>query len=212
MRFVGLILLICLSCQLAMAQSLTPSDSTINGVLRLYIYEEESTFSVEQFVHLPADQIALIGDLQWPEKYQIYTKDFGDVSLFVNADSTELLVASQGHGLMKNQYEAFLIIPVEKDTRPLLLHPECIHTNYTHFMLDCGLGLNSLQSEVLRIKGNHYLPQTNGNWKYSYMSDAYKDELRLLNVSFELNAGGDVSQIFSFDQKKVCYILWSFDI
>lgn len=187
-------------------------DSTINGVFKLCVYDTDTNFSVEQFANMPADQIALIGDQQWPQKYLPYTDSFDEVSLFVNVDSTELLVASQAHGLLKNQYEAFLIIPVEDDIRPLLLHSECISTIYSHFMLDCGLGLNSPQSEVLRIKGNKYSLQSNGSWKYSYMSEVYKNELGYLDISFSLDDGGDVSQIFAFENEKISYILWSVDI
>lgn len=212
LKFVVFILFICTSSELVMSQCLMLPDSTINGIFRLQVYDKGNNLSVEQFAHMPAEQITLIDNLQWPQKYQLYTEDFDRVSLFINVDSTELLVASQGHGLMRNQYEAFLIIPIEEDIYPLLSHSGCIHTKYSHFMLDCGLGLNAPQSEVLRIKGNKYSHQLNGNWKYSYMSESYKDELKILNISYGPDEGGDVSQVFAFDNKRICCILWLFDI
>lgn len=203
---------ILMSCQLALGQNVSRPDAAINGAFRLCVYEEETKLSVEQFANIPADQIALIDDLQWPAKYLPYTLDFDGVSLFVNADSTELLVAGQAHGLMKNQYEAFLIIPMEENIRQLLSHPGCIHTNYAHFLLDCGLGLDSPLSEVLRIKGEKYSVLPNGDWKYCNMSEAYKEELRTLNLRFDPDDGGDVSQIFAFDEEKIYCILWYCDM
>lgn len=206
-------LMLLIVCQPLFGQVDNNADSTINGVLRLHVFEDKTSFTVEQFAHMSADSIPLIENILLPEKYQQLASNIDMCAIFVNVDSTELLIASQGHGLMRNQYEAFLIISVDDDISYMLTHQSLIYTDYEHFRMDCGIGIGTDKDELIRKKGDVYKISREGYLQYSYISSQYLEEIKTLNISTELDdEDGDIYLIFSFKQDKISCFIWGFSI
>ena len=164
------------------------TDTIINNGLKLWVYEDWEEFSVEKFANCSIDDISLFSitehePMPLPVIFQKYR--YEDFTVFLNKDTTELLLAAQGPGLPQSKYDAFYISPVNKENEYILSFPQCVYTPYNHFITCGGCHLYMTKEEVLSIKGNRFSILEDGNWQYSYLSDPTDKDI----VAFQKKQG-----------------------
>lgn len=118
------------------------NDTTINNGFKLWVYEDWKEFSVEKFANCSFDDIPILSiteseQMPLPVHFQKYR--YEDFSIFINNDTTEVLLAGQGPGLPLNKYDAFYISNINKENEYILTFPQCVYTHYDHFITNGGV-------------------------------------------------------------------------
>ena len=95
------------------------TDTTINNGLKLWVYEDWKEFSVEKFANCSFDVIPILSiteSEQMPLSVHLQKYRYEDFAIFINSDTTEVLLAGQGSGLPLNKYDAFYISNIKRRT------------------------------------------------------------------------------------------------
>lgn len=181
------------------------TDTTINNGLKLWVYEDWEEFSVEKFANCSFDVIPILSiteseQMPLPIHFQKYR--YEAFSIFINNDTTEVLLAAQGLGLPLNKYEAFYISSINEENEYILTFPQCIYTHYDHFITNGGCHLGMTKEELLSIKGNGFSVLNDGNWEYSYLSNP--DDKDILEYYKKSGKGDVIWEFFFKDDVVVC--------
>lgn len=186
------------------------TDTTINNGLKLCVYEDWEEFSVEKFANYSSDAIPILSiteseQMPLPIHFQKYR--YEAFTLFINNDTTEMLLAAQGLGLPLNKYEAFYISNINEENEYILTFPQCVYTHYDHFVTNEGCHIGMTQEELLSIKGNSFSVLEDGNWEYSYLSDP--DDKDILDFYKKSGKGDVIWEFFFKDDVVVCFFIAS---
>lgn len=186
------------------------NDTTINNGLKLWVYEDWKEFSVEKFANCSFDDIPILSiteseQMPLPIHFQKYR--YENFSIFINNDTTEVLLAGQGPGLSLNKYDAFYISNINKENEYILTFPQCVYTHYDHFITNGGCHLGMTKEELLSIKGNSFSVLEDGNWEYSYLSNP--DDKDILEFYKKSGKGDVIWEFFFKDDVVVCFFIAS---
>jgi len=184
------------------------TDTTINNGLKLWVYEDWEEFSVEKFANCSFDVIPILSiteseQMPLPIHFQKYR--YEAFSIFINNDTTEVLLAAQGLGLPLNKYEAFYISSINEENEYILTFPQCIYTHYDHFITNGGCHLGMTKEELLSIKGNGFSVLNDGNLEYSYLSNP--DDKDILEFYKKSGKGDVIWEFFFKDDVVVCIFI-----
>lgn len=185
----------CTNCMGQICQNL---DSTIVGVLTLCCYQNGS-------LHGWMDDDHQIEE----ETFPLYIKDisrFGPIegiyALYMNMDSTELLIAMQAPGMNRGDVGTLMVVPLDKNELDKLPLSRCTYTNLPHFQTEQGVRIGMTYDELIALKGNQFHKNEDGFISYESLSPVLKNDSEAIEYG-EKYGVGDLSLTVHFEEEVV---------
>lgn len=193
-------LMLCANCMGQICQNL---DSTIVGVMTLCCYQNGP---------LPGwiDENQQIDGTQYPLTIEnaMYGKELRDLyALFLNRDSTELLVAVQAPGMNRGDVGILMVVHIDKNDLVKLFRLQCTYTNLPHFKTEQGVRIGLTQDELIALKDCQFHKNEGGYISYASLSPELKEAPEAIEYC-EKYGMGDLSLDVHFKEGVVdCFIL-----
>lgn len=185
----------CTNCMGQICQNL---DSTIVGVLTLCCYQNGP-------LHGWMDDDHQIEE----ETFPLYIKDisrFGPIggiyALYMNMDSTELLIAMQAPGMNRGDVGTLMVVPLDKNELDKLPLSRCTYTNLPHFQTEQGVRIGMTREELIVLKGNQFRKNEGGFISYESLSPVLKNDPEAIEYG-EKYGVGDLSLTVHFEEEVV---------
>lgn len=189
----------CTNCMGQLCQNL---DSTIVGVLTLCCFQNGP-------LHNWIDEDHLIDGTQYPLTIEnaIYGKELTDLyALFLNRDSSELLVAVQAPGMNRGDVGMLMVIPINKNDLEKLFLSRCKYINLPHFQTEQGVRIGMTQDELIALKGNQFRENEGGYISYTSLSPVLKNDPEAIEYG-EKYGLGDLSLDVHFEEEVVDWFM-----
>lgn len=181
-----------------MGQICQNPDSTIVGVLTLCCYQNGSLpYSIEDSL--------LIDGTQHPlnVKNDIYSRSITFLyALYLNIDSTELLIAIQAPGMNRGNVGELMVVSIDKDDFERLPLTQCTYTNLPHFQTEQGVRIGMTYDELIALKGNQFHKNEDGFISYESLSPVLKNDSEAIEYG-EKYGVGDLSLTVHFEEEVV---------
>jgi len=174
-------------------------DTTINDKLMLYVYERENEKSVETFADISTDSVLYMSEEEPIFKLEYYTELGSAYSLFINADSTEALIAVYFND---NQFYVLTVFPITPINSYLLKHHRCIHTKYPHFQTESGIQIGMSIDDLIKLKGQNYSINKHNDIQYTYLSPLALRDKEIYDWCIKNNKG-DFQLVVAIAQDKI---------
>ena len=174
----------CVNCMGQICQNL---DSTIIGVLTLCCFQNGP-------LHNWIDEDRLIDGTQYPLTIEnaIYGKELTDLyALFLNRDSSELLVAVQAPGMNRGYVGMLMVIPTNKNDLEKLPLSRCTYTALPHFQTEQGVRIGMTREELIALKGDQFCKNKDGYICYTSLSPYAPDDPEAIEY-YEKHGLGDL--------------------
>ena len=172
----------CTNCMGQICQNL---DSTIVGVMTLCCYQNGP-------LHGWIDDDHQIEE----ETFPLYIKDisrFGPIggiyALYMNMDSTELLIAMQAPGMNRGDVGTLMVISVDNKELDKLPLSRCTYTNLPHFQTEQGVRIGMTQEELIALKGNQFHKNEDGFISYESLSPVSKNNPEAIEYGEKYGVG-----------------------
>ena len=147
-------------------------DSTIVGVLTLCCYQNGP-------LHGWMDDSLLIEEETFPlciKSVSQFCPIGGIYALYMNMDSTELLIAMQAPGMNRGDVGTLMVISVDKKELDKLPLSRCTYTNLPHFQTEQGVRIGMTREELIVLKGNQFRKNEGGYISYTSLSPVLKND------------------------------------
>lgn len=171
-KHIALSLVCIMPCANCMGQICQDLDSTIIGVLTLCCYQNGP-------LHGWVDEDHIIDGAQYPLTIEnaIYGKELTDShALFLNRDSSELLIAIQAPGMNRGDVGVLMVIPINKNDLEKLPLSRCTYTALPHFQTEQGVRIGMTQDELIALKGCQFHKNEGGYISYASLSPELKED------------------------------------
>jgi len=160
-------------------------DSTIVGVLTLCCYKngplhgwiDDSHQIEEETFPLCIESVSHFGPIG-----EIY-------ALYMNIDSTELLIATQAPGMNRGDVGSLMVFPINSDELEKLPLIRCTYTNFPHFQTEQGVRIGMTQDELISLKGNRFYKYKDGYICYTSLSPYAKENPEAIEYSEKSGVG-----------------------
>ena len=107
----------------------------------------------------------------------IYGKELTDLyALFLNRDSSELLVAVQAPGMNRGDVGMLMVIPINKNDLEKLPLSRCTYTALPHFQTEQGVRIGMTREELIALKGDQFYKNKDGYICYTSLSPYAPDD------------------------------------
>ena len=133
----------------------------------------------------------------------IYGKELRDsYALFLNRDSTELLIAVQAPGMNRGDVGTLVVVRVERNDLEKLFLSRCTYINLPHFQTEQGVRIGMTQDELIALKGNQFRKNEGGYISYTSLSPVLKNDPEAIEYG-EKYGVGDLSLTVHFEEEVV---------
>ena len=194
--------LVCLMpCANCMGQICQNLDSTIVGVLTLCCFDGPLPHWI--------DEDHLIDGTQYPLTIEnaIYGKELRELyALFLNNDSTELLVAVQAPGMNRGDVGMLMVVHVGKNDLEKIFLSRCTYTALPHFQTEQGVRIGMTQEELIALKSNQFYKNEGGYISYVSLSPVFRDDHEAIEYG-EKYGVGDLSLDVHFEEEVVDWFM-----
>ena len=160
-------------------------DSTIVGVLTLCCYQNGP-------LHGWMDDSLLIEEETFPlciKSVSQFCPIGGMYALYMNMDSTELLIAMQAPGMNRGDVGTLMVIPVDRKELDKLPLSRCTYTNLPHFQTEQGVRIGMTQEELIALKGNQFHKNEDGFISYESLSPVLKNDPKAIEYGEKYGVG-----------------------
>jgi hypothetical protein len=160
-------------------------DSTIVGVLTLCCYQNGP-------LHGWMDDSLLIEEETFPlciKSVSQFCPIGGIYALYMNMDSTELLIAMQAPGMNRGDVGTLMVISVDKKELDKLPLSRCTYTNLPHFQTEQGVRIGMTQEELIALKGNQFHKNEDGVISYESLSPVLKNDPEAIEYGEKYGVG-----------------------
>ena len=184
-KYLGLTFVCLMPYANCMGQICQNLDSTIVGVLTLCCFQNGS-------LHGWIDEDHLIDGTQYPLTIEnaIYGKELTDLyALFLNRDSSELLVAVQAPGMNRGDVGMLMVVHVGKNDLEKLFLSRCTYTALPHFQTEQGVRIGMTQDELIVLKGDRFYKNKGGYIGYTSLSPISKDDPEAIEYAEKYGVG-----------------------
>ena len=172
----------CTNCMGQICQNL---DSTIVGVLTLCCYQNgplphwmDDDYQIEEDTcPLRMKNVAQYGPIG------------GIYALYMNIDSTELLIAMQAPGMNRGDVGTLMVVPIDKSELDELPLSRCTYTNLPHFQTEQGVRIGMTQEELIALKGNQFHKNEDGFISYESLSPVLKNDPEAIEYGEKYGVG-----------------------
>jgi hypothetical protein len=173
-------------------------DSTIVGVMTLCCYQNGP-------LHGWMDDDHQIEEDTYPlciKNVAQYGPIGGIYALYMNIDSTELLIAMQAPGMNRGDVGTLMVVLVDKNELDKLPLSRCTYTNLPHFQTEQGVRIGMTQEELIALKGNQFHKNEDGFISYESLSPVLKNDPEAIEYG-EKYGVGDLSLTVHFEEEVV---------
>ena len=185
----------CANCMGQICQNL---DSTIVGVLTLCCYQngplhgwiDDDHQIEEDTCPLRMKNVAQYGPIE-----RIY-------ALYMNIDSTELLIAMQAPGMNRGDVGTLVVVSIDKSELDKLPLSRCTYTNLPHFQTEQGVRIGMTQEELIALKSNQFYKNEGGYISYTSLSPLFKNDPEAIEYG-EKYGLGDLFLTVHFEEEVV---------
>lgn len=202
-KHIALSLVCLMPCANGMGQICQNLDSTIVGVLTLCCFQNGP-------LHGWIDENQLIDGAQYPLTIEntFYGKELrNSYALFLNRDSSELLIAIQAPGMTRGDVGVLMVIPINKNDLEKLPLSRCKYTNLPHFQTEQGVRIGMTRDELIALKGSLFYKNEGSYISYASLSPESKEDPESIEY-FDKYGMGDLSLDVHFKEGVVdCFIL-----
>ena len=201
-KHIALSLVCFMSYTNCMGQICQNLDSTIVGVMTLCCYQNGP-------LHGWIDEDYWIDGGQYPLTIEnaIYGKELRDsYALFLNRDSTELLIAVQAPGMNRGDVGTLVVVRVERNDLEKLFLSRCKYINLPHFQTEQGVRIGMMQDELIALKGNQFRKNEGGYISYTSLSPVFKNDPEAIEYG-EKYGLGDLSLDVHFEEEVVDWFM-----
>ena len=172
----------CTNCMGQICQNL---DSTIVGVLTLCCYQNgplhgwmDDDYQIEEDTcPLRIKNVAQYGPIG------------GIYALYMNIDSTELLIAMQAPGMNQGDVGTLMVVPIDKSELDELPLSRCTYTNLPHFQTEQGVRIGMTYDELIALKGNQFHKNECGYISYESLSPVLKNDPEAIEYGEKYGVG-----------------------
>lgn len=162
-------------------------DSTIIGVLTLCCFQNGP-------LHNWIDEDLQIEEDTYPlciKNVAQYGPIGGIYALYMNIDSTELLIAMQAPGMNRGDVGTLMVVLVDKNELDKLPLSRCTYTNLPHFQTEQGVRIGMTREELIVLKGNQFRKNKDGYMCYTSLSPYAPDDPEAIEY-YEKHGLGDL--------------------
>ena len=160
-------------------------DSTIVGVLTLCCFQNgplhgwmDDDYQIEEDTcPLRIKNVAQYGPIG------------GIYALYMNIDSTELLIAMQAPGMNQGDVGTLMVIPINKNDLEKLPLSRCTYTALPHFQTEQGVRIGMTKDELIVLKGDRFYKNKDGYIGYTSLSPVLKEDPEAIEYAEKYGVG-----------------------
>lgn len=173
-------------------------DSTIVGVLTLCCFQNGPLHNwIDEDLQIEEDTYPLC-----KKNVAQYGPIGGIYALYMNIDSTELLIAMQAPGMNRGDVGTLMVVLVDKNELDKLPLSRCTYTNLPHFQTEQGVRIGMTREELIVLKGNQFRKNEGGFISYESLSPVLKNDPEAIEYG-EKYGVGDLSLTVHFEEEVV---------
>ena len=171
-------------------------DSTIVGVLTLCCFEGPLPHWIDEDHQIEEEAFPLC-----IKNVSQYGPIGGIYALYLNIDSTELLIAMQAPGMNRGDVGTLMVIPINKNDLEKLPLSRCTYTALPHFQTEQGVRIGMTYDELIALKGNQFYKNKDGYIGYTSLSPVLKEDPEAIEYG-EKYGVGDLSLTVHFKDNR----------
>ena len=185
LKQIALSIVFLMPCTNCMGQICQNLDSTIVGVMTLCCFQNGP-------LHGWIDEDHQIEEETYPLRIKNVAR-YGPIgglyALYMNMDSTELLIAMQAPGMNRGDVGTLMVVPIDKSELDKLPLSRCTYTNLPHFQTEQGVRIGMTREELIALKGEQFYRNEDGYIGYTSLSSESKNDPEAIEYAEKYGVG-----------------------